>query len=188
MTNSDEERFAKLMLEMAEAVSQEVSPFKIEIYFKHLVDLRYEDIERAFNAVIRTRTTASFPKIAEILEAVNGKVEDRAEIAFQSVLHSKNFYASVEFEDGTIGKVIDAMGGYQAICDWQEDEIKWHRKEFVKLYAMYDARGPWPIKKFIGEIEANNSLRGFTDMIPPTIQIEDANQVALPRVKKELKA
>lgn len=162
MTNYDEERFAALMLEMAEAVSQEVSPFKIEIYFKHLSDMPYEDVERAFQNVIRTRVTSTFPKVAEIRQAVHGDPQDKALIAWEQLIKSirgVGGYRSVIFDDPVITAIIEREGGWEKVCNMTSEEIKWFGKDFLKIYPSY-ANRELPVKKLAGISEGYNETMG----------------------------
>jgi hypothetical protein len=172
MTNCDEERFAALMLEMAEAVSQEASPFKIEIYFKHLQDMPYEDVERAFQNIIRTRITATFPKVAEIRQAVHGDPQDKALIAWEQLINSIRCvggYRSIMFDDPAITAIIEREGGWEKVCNMTSEEIKWFGKDFLKMYPSY-ARRVLSVKKLVGICEARNEIQGIKGYkIEPTM-------------------
>lgn len=190
MTSKDLEAFQEIMTALNEVYgdpNKPVNDIKMRLYFKALEPLSIEELNKAVGVLLRTKTFRVLPTPGEILEAAHGGVDDRAAIAFESVINNANYYASVIFEDGTIGKVIEAMGGWDAVNEWKEDDRKWNRAEFIKLYKIYDARGPWPVKKFIGAIEAHNRQR-FPELVPPTVSVPDANRPALPARKKELKA
>lgn len=190
MTNKDLDEFAKIMAALNETYGDSAKPvgdIKMRLYFKALEDLTIEELNAAVVNLLQKKMYHVLPTPAEIIEAAHGNVEDRAAIAFETVINNLNYYASVEFEDGTIGKVIDAMGGWDVVNDWKEDDRKWNRAEFIKLYKIYDARGPWPVKKFTGAHEAHNALHGYTDHIYPAFKIPDANIAALPEKRKELK-
>ena len=137
MQNNDLERFSYCMGALGEAFSQEPSPLKTEIYFKALSDLPIDVIEKSVWQVIRSRTTASFPKVAELREAMGGKEEDKAILAYDAFTKGKaqtGAYESVVFEDKLIHAVIQSMGGWYEVCMITEDEWKFKRREFIDLY------------------------------------------------------
>lgn len=192
MTTSNLDEFERIMQALNEVYgdpNKPVNDIKMRLYFKALEDLTIDELNVAVINLMKSKTFHVLPTPAEIREAAQGSIEEKAEIAFESMMQTKNFYSSVEYEDGTIGKVIEALGGYDVICDWKEADRKWNRVEFIRLYKLYDARGPWPSKKFVGAIEAHNGPKGFLDNIPPVLKIQDANKeiLALPEKIKELK-
>jgi len=136
----------------------DISPMKMEIYFKALDDLSIEDVEKATWHLIRTRTVASFPKVAEIREAVTGNIDDRATLAYDAFARGKSqtgAYDSVSFEDRIIHAVIRAMGGWKDVCLITEDEWKFRRKEFIDTYkALSRNPGSELPAKIIGLSEA----------------------------------
>lgn len=145
MDNQDRERFAMCMAAMAEAFSQVVSDIKGDIYYKALSDIPIEAIERAVWSIINTRTTATFPKVAEIREAVSGKVEDSAMLALSKVekaVREVGGYSSVVFDDPVIHAVVSTFNnGWVGICDMSCEEWKWSRKDFLKLYEAMSRNG-----------------------------------------------
>lgn len=177
MNKKDAPKFTEYMSilnEMYGDGTKTISDLKMGVYFEALKELSIEEVHQAIAKLAKTRVFKTFPTPAEILDSVRTSVEDRALLAFQDVIGVVQFncgYKSVIFEDGTIGKVIEAMGGYEKICDWKTDERRFNEMEFVKLYKVYDARGPWPPKKFIGEFEAHNVRMGYLDHVPEPIRI-----------------
>jgi hypothetical protein len=138
-----------------------ISEIKLDFYFKALSDLTIEEINDATINLANTKTIHTFPTPAEIREAVQGNPETRAIAAFDVLLGAIHDYGanhSVEFQDGVIGKCVEAMGGWMKVCDWPADQRKWNRLEFEKLYKAYSAKahelGP---VKFTGELEANGA-------------------------------
>ncbi len=147
MDKKDSKAFAQIMTALNEIYgdpSKPVSEFKMDIYFSSLQDLTIQQLNKAVNVLARTKTIKTFPLPAEIIEAAVGNSEDEAEAAFEVLresIRSVGAYRSVEFQDGIIGRVVKEMGGWEKVCDWYEDELKWNRKNFCDLYRSFVRRG-----------------------------------------------
>lgn len=167
--HEENERFLFMMAGLAEAVGQEVTPLRIKIYAKALEDLKIEEIEKAAWGLIQTRTFNSFPKPAELREAVNGKPEDAALIALEKVeraVREVGGYTSVVFDDPVIHRVIGATAeaGWIGICDMPLEEWKWARKDFMKMYQAFAGRHEMqtPVKLY-GRHDMHNTINGHID-------------------------
>ena len=103
-----------------------------------------------------------FPKISEIITAIEGNNTDETELAWISLLDKIErigHYQSVSFpEYPAIGAVVEALGGWLSICETTFDEEKWVKKEFVKLYPIMKRQGEYP-DKLIGQFELDNANR-----------------------------
>ncbi len=162
----NDKKFLFCLAALGEAFGQEVSDMKIKVYAKALEDMPLADIERACMELIRSRTTATFPKVAEIREAATGKVEDKAQIAankLEKALDLYNGFRSVVFDDPVMHMAIEEMGGWIAINKLVDNgEWKFRRGEFAKTYAAC-LRNPviYP-PVLVGESQQANEERGFT--------------------------
>lgn len=164
--HEEDERFMLIMAALAEASGQEASVLKIKIYAKALEDIAMEDIEKAAWHIIRTRTTATFPKIAEIRQAVFGNPEDQAILALEKTekaMREVGAYQTVIFDDPIIHAVISGFeGGWPGICHMTFDEWKFSRRDFVKIYMakMRNPGGKVPVK-LVGIEEGDNGDKGI---------------------------
>lgn len=110
------------------------------IYFEFVRHLSVDEWESAVNTTIRERTYASMPKIAELLNAAQGSVEDRAVNAYNLAIEAMGrigVYSSVRFEDDAIMSAIYAMGGWVAFGDIEVGNSPMataKRKEFIANY------------------------------------------------------
>lgn len=66
-------RFLFLMSVLSEATGQDCGEFKIKIYATALSDMSIAEIDSAVWHLVKTRTTASFPKVAEIRNVIEGR-------------------------------------------------------------------------------------------------------------------
>lgn len=171
MTKSDMKRFCFLMAALGEAFSQEASPQKVEIYYQALKDVDILTIEKSVWQVINTRATASFPKVAEIREALQVDSEDIAILAlekFERAMREIGPYESVIFDDPVIHRVVDSFdGGWTGINNITSEDWVWARKDWLKLYKALatDTKRRTPVK-LIGLVEHENSVNGHFDNIP----------------------
>lgn len=171
MEQRDKVRFVKCMAALAESFSQDYSTKKIDIYYQALEDLTIEDIERGTWNVIRTRGTSTFPKVAEIREAINGKREDRSMLALAKVeraLREVAAYSSIVFDDPVIHKVIESFNNsWIGIADMTIQEWTWARKDFLRLYEALSTSGVDTVPhKLRGRIEIENENNGYAAKYP----------------------
>lgn len=83
MTEQDRGAFAELMLGIGETYGEPVSEARMEIYFRALADLPLAALQQA--ASVHVNNSRFFPKPVELREAIEGRVEDRAEMAWAQV-------------------------------------------------------------------------------------------------------
>jgi hypothetical protein len=163
----DDLKFAELMAVLAEVYDDGRPPskLKMEVYFRALEQFGIDDIERAVKELIYTRTTASFPKPAEIIQAIRGTVSNQATLAWLDVLETVKrvgHYQSVKFSNPVIHSVIEVMGGWVRLAsEMTTDEEKWKQREFERLYEVLlrNPRGKHP-DYLPGWIEIDNAAKG----------------------------
>lgn len=138
----DKKLFLKSLNSLESAFGEKVSEDRAKIYWDILKG--YSDIEIK-KAVIRSiRELKFFPKISEIIEMIEGNIEDEAEIAWlvlKEKIERYGGYISVSFPDNpVIGSLVEAMGGWIKICGTSIEEEKWVKREFIKLYSIMKKR------------------------------------------------
>jgi hypothetical protein len=175
MNNNDTEQFAKLMATLAEVFDdgREPSAFKVEVYYQALKKFSIEQISQAVQTMIIGRVYPSFPKPAEIVEAIQGRQEHKATLAWVKVLETVRRvgnYQSVKFEDPVIHSVIEVMGGWIELGNMSVNDEKWKQKEFEKLYSVMESRGNHP-EYLIGITERDNMNTGCESHIPKPLLI-----------------
>jgi len=168
----DKMKFAQVMAALGEVFdsSKETSALKTEIYFKALAALSIEEIEKAAVSIIQTRTVASFPKPAEIIQCVRGTEEqqgDRAWVLVDEAMRKYGNYNSLNFGDRRLHRCIEIMGGWEYLGLLDEKEWKWKRKEFGSLYASLPVNEG---QEYVpGVSERSNLAKGFD--AEPVLQI-----------------
>ena len=169
----DKKRFAQVMAALGEVFDsgKDTSALKTEIYFKALAGMSIENIEKAATMIIQTRTVASFPKPAEMIEAIRGTTGDqsaKAWVLIDETMRKYGNYCSVNFGDPKLHRCIELMGGWEYLGKLEENEWKWKRKEFESLYAsLPENQGPDYVP---GISERVNVAKGYD--ADPVLQVQ----------------
>lgn len=158
----NEIRFKEYMTAMGEIFDKEITPALSGIYWKILKPFSDEQCKVAFEQIFQT--AKFFPKPADFLEALQGKKEDQAALAWVKVvkmIRQIGPYQSICFaDDPAIHSVIQSMGGWIMLCDVTEKELTWKAKEFEKLYSIMKDQGKHPTY-LPGIHERDNAANGW---------------------------
>lgn len=172
MTIDQYDQFKDGMKVLAEVSEHEATDAKLKIYWEIFKEYPLDDFLRGVSILVKTRTTASFPKPAEIIQAFEGVPDDHVALAVSSTrkaIREVGMYKSVTFEDVIINQVIDRLGGWVYVCndfDWE-----YRRKEFEQLYeAIKREGGGVSIKYLLGQHEINNAKQ-FSEWIKPPLRV-----------------
>ena len=180
--------FLQSLNSLESAFGEKVNEDRAKIYWDILKGYSDLNIKKA---VIRSiRELKFFPKISEIIEIIEGNIEDEAEIAWlilKEKVERHDGYMSVSFpENPVIGSVVEALGGWITICDTPVGEEKWVKKEFIKLYPIMKRRNNHP-EKLTGIIELENNQKGYSEgyMIERYGRLLDGTKVKRKKLLKE---
>jgi hypothetical protein len=167
MQQQDDLRFAEIMGMLAEIYDdgKPVSILKAKVFYECLKEFRIDEIEDAVKRLIYNRTTASFPKPAEIIQEIRGTTSNRATMAWIEVLESikhVGHYQSVRFQDQVIHGAISIMGGWVRLAsEMTTDDEKWKQKEFERLYEIL-SKNPRSFPAYLpGLCEIQNAACGY---------------------------
>lgn len=180
MTSHDIEAFAEIMTIINETFgdsNKPVSDIKMKFYFKALADLDISELNTAAIVLANTKTIKTFPTPAEIRNAVHGKPEDQAQIAWAKFLwavRTHGGHATVVFDDPVIHAIVEREGGWIKVTEKTTDEMKWFGKDFLKIYAAYvpEMKRMSVPEKLVGIYEADNS-GAFDDHVPLPVVVGD---------------
>lgn len=163
MTPGDFETFSARLIELGEVFDASLSEAKQVLYFEALRDLALEDVLAALVAAVRTSTF--MPRPAELRTIACGDAEDQAETAWM-LLHEAmrriGAYASIATVDAALGETIVALfGGWPEACRAEFSPEMWasKRKEFGRVYRVYQQRGLRGHRYLIGLTEQQNAGR-----------------------------
>lgn len=161
----DANLFQSKMAMLGEMYDKKMTGALLDGYWMVLCDMSDEEFVGSIKAILSGRKFASFPKPAEILDFAKPDLESIATIAWSDVeraIYKAGKYESVSFEDRIVNSVIDALGGWVFVCSQDISEMKWLKKEFVKLYSIHSKREDHPTH-LIGIAEREN---GKANVIP----------------------
>lgn len=136
----DKARFARGMLAMTEAFgATPMSELGMEFFARAMSKYSDDEIE---DAMVRATERFKFrPKPAELIELINEnrqKLGDTAELAWEELYNAiarQGPRANVNFSDPKLNRIVRLLGGWDAVCQWEEKEIQWRRKEFLEYHA-----------------------------------------------------
>jgi hypothetical protein len=188
-TEEERTRVEQTFLGLCEFKKQKLSKVQVMIWFRIFEKYDANSVVQALEMAIETLKW--FPTPPEIVEFIQGSKADRAAaswIRFCEVIQSVSALDSVIFEDTRLSAMVDYFGGWAECHKWKEDELTFRRMEFIKVYsALRDAP---PGKKHIGELEHQNSVRGYLEFIPDPVIIPQSGayrfQLSLPPPEDKL--
>ena len=163
----NENMFLAKMTMLGEMYDKKITDALLDGYWMVLCDMSDEEFVGSIKAILSGRKFASFPKPAEILDFAKPDLESIATIAWSDVeraIYKAGKYESVSFEDRVVNSVIDALGGWVFVCSQDISEMKWLKKEFVKLYSIHSKREDHPTH-LIGIAERENGKANVIPMV-----------------------
>nr|WP_315062038.1 DUF6475 domain-containing protein [uncultured Campylobacter sp.] len=159
--------FYGVFMPIVEYYKADLSPAVIALYFEDLGHLEASELKRGLRELRQSRKYSNMPTIAEILEAVEGDFESKAQLALDELIYAINKYGtdrSVCFSNKAIMSVVNAAGGWEAVGNLEgkewEDFKKW---EFKKLYKTYSKPNQTAPAYLVGKHERKNSFNGQTN-------------------------
>ena len=160
----DKKLFLQSLNSLESAFGEKLSEDRAKIYWDILKG--YSDMEIKKAVIGSIRELKFFPKISEIIEMIEGNIEDEAEIAWlilKEKIERYDGYMSVSFpENPAIGSVVEALGGWIKICDIPIEEEKWVKREFIKLYPIMKKKNNH-LKQLPGIFEIENNQKGYSE-------------------------
>lgn len=167
------ECFTLLVSEYGDKLTDEQRYNKEKLFKEIIGKYPIEKIQKMVRDMIRYRKFANFPKIAEMVELIEGAKEDEIEIAWVYLLEQVGkygYYYSVQFpEYPAVGSFVESQGGWVVFCDKlldAQDDGKeiWIKKEFEKSYPALKKRGAFP-KYLEGYFEIENNKKGYENKL-----------------------
>lgn len=163
------ESFALLDAEFGEKLTEQARVYKKELFKKIIGQYSIEKIKKMVTDIVKTRKYNSFPKIAEMIEAIEGNKEEEVELAWMElkrVLREEGYYNTVSFPKyPAIGNIVVSMGGWLKFVEaMTDDQEKWIKKEFVKMYPAAKRVGDYPLS-LPGYFEVTNTGKGYEEHV-----------------------
>ncbi len=179
----NKKKFGEFMASCGEIFDKEITDSLNMVYWKALDSFSDEECEKAFRSVMAT--CRFFPKPADLLDILHGDTALKAWLKLDRAIRRIGGSESVQFDDPAIHSAIEAMGGWQSVDDWMENEMTWKQKEFERLYKTVRTRDNHPLY-LIGKYEDNN--RGTHGaFVKPPILIADSKEGVKILTKKQIR-
>jgi hypothetical protein len=145
MTAQDRVGFAELMAGLGETYGEPVSDARMEIYYRALSDMALDEVRAAAN--VHVRTNKFFPRPSELREAMDGTLDDAAEMAWQVLLREirrVGWCGTPRLsDDALLRAAMELFGGWEALCQKLPGEgpefLGW-AKQFKALYKSHAKR------------------------------------------------
>jgi hypothetical protein len=136
MKVDDTKPFRECIAAMCVGFGQEATEATYMAYWMGLSDMALESVQRA--VAMAMRNCRMIPRPIELRELVEGKQQDRVEIAWMEVQKAIPLgpYKHVDFGDGVINATVRSLGGWPNFLARfsSAEEEKWARNDFVKTY------------------------------------------------------
>jgi len=168
MRKQDWPKFRELMAHAANLTAMPNGKNIENVAASYFAELERYPLEAVAGAVRGyCRANRFFPALADIVTAIEGPEEDRAALAWASVLRAMSrwgYYDSVRFPDPAIHYAIAQMGGWMHLCaTLRNDTEPFRRKDFAGYYATGRrlGAGAKPAPYLMGAHEADGRTRGF---------------------------
>lgn len=133
--------FYSVFMPVVEYYKADLSPAVIALYFEDLERFSEAELRQALRTLRQTRKFSNMPTIAEILEVLEGSIDDKAQLALDDLVFAISRYGterSICFADKTIMSVVKAAGGWEAVGNLEgKDWDNFKKFEFPKLYKIY---------------------------------------------------
>lgn len=164
----------------------------LTLMFDLLSEYTLEQVQAGIAAHLRSPEGKFFPTPSHIIQQIDGTAAERANYAwrvFLKALDKHGYYDSVRFPDPAYHYAITLLGGWVRVSsefnDMTDREINFRRAEFLSLYQRGErvaTFGREPGKEqvapyLLGAFERDNTANGYTDHIPPVVEIATGRKV-----------
>jgi hypothetical protein len=162
-TETLKECFTLLVTEYGDKLTEQQKTGKKELFKKIIGKYPIDKIKKMTMEMIKNRVYTNFPKIAEMVDIIEGNKKVEAELAwleFKDKIFNEGAYQSVTFENPVIMSVIEALGGWIKVCDTLSDKMNWLKIDFMTYYPIMKERDDHP-KQLSGIFEIENNKIGY---------------------------
>lgn len=146
---------------------------QLKIYYKMLEDLRCDSFIQGLERLLKERVYTNIPPIAEIREYAaalkDGDIFFRckeAQFMLKTAINKYGKYSSVAFEDPIIHLIIRDLGGWQKLCNMEQEDLENYIKfQFEKAYTVYSKNKTSNIPLYFQGVFTNEPIICIGDKI-----------------------
>ena len=164
----------------------------LTLFFDLMSEFTLEQVQGALAAHFKGPEGKFFPTPSHLIQQIDGTAAERANYArrvFLKALDKHGYYDSVRFPDPAYHYAITLLGGWVRVSsefsDMTDREINFRRAEFLSLFQRGErvaTFGREPGKEqvapyLLGAYERDNTANGYTDHIPPVVEIATGRKV-----------
>lgn len=131
--------FFEVMTALGEIFDKKLSDTTMLLYYKTLSQ-KMDTNQFKKVAGIWVEKGKFFPKPAELLQLldeVEGSQAERAWLQVLDEIERVGMYGAPVFKDPVIYAVVQAMGGWESLCNMPMDRQQFYMKDFCNLYSTY---------------------------------------------------
>jgi Domain of unknown function (DUF6475) len=166
--------FLKYMTALSEIKNKPLSQLTIEMYWQTLQEYSDELCIMAFTRAIKE--IKFFPQPCELIDFITGAddislITMKAWTAVVEAVKSIGNYRSVQFDEPAIHSCIEVMGGWEYFCNATNEEWKWKRIEFEKLFPVMLKKGNH-LPYLQGITEQDQRLKNYENLIEKPVFIK----------------
>lgn len=178
MTESDKPNCGRLLSDALGFYRQDVSQFTLDVWWAACNRFDIEQVRKALTAHALDPDRGQFaPKPADLIRVLEGTHGDRSLMAWAKVFDAMSAvgaWQSVAFDDAAIHAAVTDIGGWQAVCRGNLDQLPHLQRRFCDAHRAYTRRGAFEYpRRLVGDVEASNSHAGYA--VPPPVLVGDLN-------------
>jgi hypothetical protein len=134
--NDNTNRFKAAIAMLCAEYDYTMSKPKMTLWMAKLSKYDSSQIEAAIDTLLETRVSAYFPRLPEIIHAIDGDPASIARSRFNNVLEAakQNTPESWAAVDDVSNGVVKRMGGREVFADVKKREQTFLSKDFVSMY------------------------------------------------------
>lgn len=182
MTADDKRQLYALLKNVHSFYKADLSTFAAQVWWSALQNYSIEQIQSAFTAhAVDPKEGRFMPKPADIVRVLQGTHEERALVAWGSVMQAMErhgSWSSVAFDDPVIHAVITDLGGWTTLCQTKYEELPFVQKRFCDAFRAYAVKGVQSYPPLLlGNADRENLRMGYPTTSP--VLIGDASKAKL---------
>jgi hypothetical protein len=158
------------------------------MYWNQMKDWDAEKFQAAVKRIAETFIPSRqlpFPLLPHFLQAVGEDEESKGRVLVQRIREAVQRFGrieSVSFGDRALHSVIQSVGGWDKVCNWNDETWRFKESSFIKSYVAAARAGEEGPEYLPGSAERHNMMNGFASYVkgPMLITGEKPRRLPLP--------